>query len=397
MDHQLVREQESFPGSFPARHSQHDRRTQAGSGLGSVARGVLARLTARRGRLSARALAVTIRHLETLLRAGLPLAKALQTVAKQSDNRRLSAIMADIANEVASGQMLSLAMASRRELFDSLTVNVVRAGEASGRLPETLAKLALDLQKRDTLRRTVIGAMIYPAIVIVIAVGVVGFLMAFVMPTFEGVFTKMKLDLPLVTRVLLCISRATVHYWWVVLATFAALGVAWRPLMHHDKFRRHWDRIMLRLPMLGAIRRKAIASRFLGAFATLVGSGVSIVEALRLMVELADNSEARAAVDALRRHVSRGGKMSEPMEQYSHIFTPMAIQMISVGEQTGSLPEAAAHTAAFLAEDVEARVKALTTVLEPMLTVGLGITVGTIAMAIYLPMFDLMKALGHGH
>jgi type II secretory pathway component PulF len=395
MSLQLASEHGGPAGDFPGGLNYGDRRAQASPGAGSGPHNLLARLTARRGRLNTRALAVTIRHLETLLRAGLPLAKALQTVAKQSDNSRLRTVMADIANEVASGQMLSLAMATRGGLFDSLTINVIRAGEASGKLPETLAKLALDLQKRDTLRRTVVGAMIYPAIVIVIAMGVVGFLMAFVMPTFEDLFTKMKLDLPLVTRALLCISRATVHYWWAVLAAVVTPCVAWRPLMRHDTFRSHWDRMMLRLPMLGAIRRKALASRFLGAFAILVGSGVSIVEALRLMVELADNSEARAAVNALRRHVSRGGKMSEPMEQYSQIFTPMAIQMISVGEQTGSLPEASAHTAAFLAEDVEARVKALTAVMEPMLTVGLGITVGTIAMAIYLPMFDLMKAIGH--
>ena len=165
--------------------------------------------------------------------------------------------------------------------------------------------------------------------------------------------------------------------------------------MRLERARYWWDRTVLRLPLFGPLQRKALSSRFLSAFATLIGSGVSIVESLRLMSGLAQNVVVRDAIEDIRRHVSRGGRMSEPMDRYADLFSPMAIQMISVGEETGSLPEAATRTAGFLSREVEARVRTLVTMLEPLMTVGLGMVVGTIVLAIYLPLFDLMKNVTH--
>jgi type IV pilus assembly protein PilC len=338
---------------------------------------------------------ILIRHLATLLGAGLSISKSLKTVARQLDHPGLASIVSQLGDEVEAGEMLSSAMALHPRIFDTFTINVVRAGEAGGTLAETLDDLALDLEKRETLRRTILGAMVYPAIVIVLASLVVTFLLVFVVPVFEDVFAKMGVPLPLVTRLLLAASRLVVAFWWVPALVLPALIVSWRPLMRIEQVRRQWDRLALRLPLLGKLRRKVTAARFLGAFSTLLGSGVSIVESLRLMSELADNVVVREAVDDIRHHVSRGGKMADPMERHADIFSPMAIQMVSVGEETGSLPEAAARTATFLAQDVDARVKTLTTLIEPLLTVGLGFVVGTIALAIYLPMFDLMKHVSH--
>ena len=352
-------------------------------------------LRAKRKRIRPSHTALLIRHLATLLDAGLPLSRALRTVGRQLDHPRLSEMVHRMCDDVEGGEMFSSAMATRPEVFDPLMVNVVRAGEAGGTLPETLTQLADNLDKREALRRTVLGAMVYPAIVIVIAAAVVGFLLVFVVPTFEDIFRKMKLELPAVTRALLWSSRTALRLWWVPLLLGAGLAVGRKRLMRLERARYWWDRTVLRLPLFGPLQRKALSSRFLSAFATLIGSGVSIVESLRLMSGLAQNVVVRDAIEDIRRHVSRGGRMSEPMDRYADLFSPMAIQMISVGEETGSLPEAATRTAGFLSREVEARVRTLVTMLEPLMTVGLGMVVGTIVLAIYLPLFDLMKNVTH--
>ncbi len=357
--------------------------------------GLLGRLAAalrtRRARIRVSDIVVFVRHLATLLNAGLPLSKSLQTVARQLDNPSLSDVVAELAEEVRSGEMLSDAMARKPKVFDPLTVNIIRAGEVGGNVAATLQDLATDLEKKDALRRAVKAAMVYPAVVVSIASLVVAFLLIYIVPSFQDVYRKMHLKLPLATRILLLVSGFLARYWWVLLMAVPGVVLGRRHLMQIEQVQRGWDRFVLRLPMLGKIRRRAIAARFLSTLATLVGSGVSIVESLRLMSTLTNSTVVRDAIDDIRRHVSRGGTIGQPMERYADLFSPMAIQMVAVGEQTGSLPEAASRTAAYLAEDVDNRVKTLTTLIEPMLTLGLGLIVGTIALAIYLPMFDLMK------
>jgi type IV pilus assembly protein PilC len=348
-----------------------------------------------KGHANRRHVVVLVRHLSTLLNAGLPLSKSLLTLAQQFEDSRIAEIVTQMSREVEAGQMLSSAMSLHPDLFSSLAINVVRAGEVGGSLPETLEQLADETEKKQALRRTMIGAMVYPAIVIMLAGLIVGFLLTYVVPTFEGIYIKMHLELPLVTRALLAASRAAKHGWWVPILAGVGSAVGLRKLKQLDGFRRWWDNAMLNVPIAGKLRRKAIASRFLSAFATLIGSGVSIVESLRLMSDLADNLVVREAIAEIRRHVCRGGRMSEPMELYSQFFSPMAIQMIGVGEETGLLPEAAKRTAQFLADEVEARIRTLTTLMEPLLTMGLGFVVGTIVLAIYLPMFDLMQRVSH--
>jgi len=350
-----------------------------------------AALRARRSRIRAGDIVVFVRHLATLLNAGLPLSKSLQTVARQLENPSLSDVVAQLALEVRSGEMLSDAMSRKPKVFDPLTVNIIRAGEVGGNVAATLEDLAADLEKKDALRRAVKAAMVYPAVVVTIASLVVGFLLIYIVPSFQDVYRKMHLRLPLATQILLSVSGFLSHYWWLLLLAVPCGIAARRRLRRAERVQRYWDRLVLRLPMLGKIRRGAIAARFLSTFATLVGSGVSIVESLRLMSTLAESTVVRDAIDDIRRHVSRGGTIGRPMERYADLFSPIAIQMVAVGEQTGSLPEAASRTAAYLAEDVDNRVKTLTTLIEPMLTLGLGVIVGTIALAIYLPMFDLMK------
>lgn len=380
------------PVDVGAPGARHERAPQP---AGNTLSDLFADLRKSRGRVRTADLVGFVRHLATLLTAGLSLSKCLLTLAKQFEGTRIGDVIGELVYDVEGGELLSSAMSLRPEVFDSLTVNIVRAGEAGGTLPETLEQLADDMEKKQALRRTVVGAMVYPAIVVVIASGVVGFLLLFVVPTFKDVYEKMHLELPWITQLLLWTSRSAVQYWWVPVGAGIGLAAGWRPLMKVESVRRQWDSLALHVPLFGTVRRKAITTRFLSAFATLITSGVSVVEALRLMGGLVDNVVVQQAVDDIRQHVSRGGKMSEPMARYADLFSPMAIQMVSVGEQTGALPEAAQRTAEFLAEDVEVRVKTLTTLMEPLLTVGLGVVVGTIALAIYLPMFDLMKNVSH--
>jgi type IV pilus assembly protein PilC len=237
--------------------------------------------------------------------------------------------------------------------------------------------------------------MVYPAIVLVIASGVVGFLLMFVVPTFAEVYKKMHLELPWITRLLLGASGLAVRLWWVPVLGGGGVALGWKPLLRVERFRRGWDRLMLVLPLFGRVRRMAITTRFLSAFSTLTGSGVTVVEALRVMSNLAVNVVAGEAITDIRNRVRRGGKVADAMERYVSLFSPMAVQMVGVGEQTGTLPEATARTAEFIGHELETKAKALTTLLEPLLTVGLGLVVGTIALAIYLPMFDLIKHVSH--
>jgi len=353
--------------------------------------GLLSRLTRSRGRVRPTDVVLMIRHLATMLDAGLQLSKALRTVARQVRGTALGGVVTRLADEVQGGNMLSSAMAQRPDVFDSLTINVVRAGEAGGTLPKTLGQLADEMEKKQALRRAVIGALVYPIIVMGIASVVVGFVLVYVVPVFEGVYTKMKLELPWITQLLLVTSRTVLGAWWALLLGIVAAAVGFRALRRVDRFRRRWDALMLRVPLVGRVRCKAMAARFLSAFSTLIGSGVSIVETLRLMTRITSNSALRQAIEDIQHHVSRGGRMSGLMEQHADLFSPMAIQMICVGEQTGTLPESAERAADFLTKEVEAMVKAFTTLLEPLLTVGLGVVVGAIVLAVYLPMFDLMK------
>jgi len=377
------------PGAGPAGPKAAARRPH--SGLSRLAQA----LTRSHGRVRAADVVTFMRHLSTLLNAGLQISKALRTLARQFENPQVVAVTSQLANNVATGESLSSAMAQRKDVFDKLTINIVHAGEVAGSLPETLDQLADDMEKKQALRRTVVGAMIYPAIVMVIAAAVVGFLLMFVVPTFEGVYKKMHLELPWITRLLLQASRLVVRLWWAPVLAGAAVGLSWKPLNRIESFRRRRDQVALALPLFGRIRRMAIATQFLSALSTLTGSGVTVVEALRLLSHLMVNVVAQAAVTDIRNRVRRGGKVVDAMERYASLFSPMAVQMIGVGEETGTLPESTARIAEFMGHELETRAKALTTLLEPLLTVGLGAVVGTIALAIYLPMFDLIKHVSH--
>ena len=356
---------------------------------------VAARARAGGGRVRSRDVMMFARHLSALLDAGLPLAKSLGTLVRQFEGSRLGAVVAELAEQLEGGEMLSSAMAMEPDVFDALTVNIVRAGEVGGTLPETLAQLAEDLEKKDALRRTVVGALVYPAIVVVIATLVVVFVLIYVVPTFQDVYKRMNLELPLVTQLLLFASDMVLRYWWAGVLCIGAAVVGWKQLSARARFRRWRDGAVLRLPVFGSLARKSLAARILGTFATLIGSGVSIMDSLRLMASLTENMVVREAIEDMRRHVGRGGKLATPMQRHSYLLTPMTVQMMSVGQETGTMPEAAARAAKFLAEDVQQGAQTLTALLEPLLTVGLGVVVGTITLAVYLPMFDLMKHVSH--
>ncbi|MFW6108746.1 MAG: type II secretion system F family protein, partial [bacterium] len=279
-------------------------------------RRALRALVASRGRVKAGAVVVLIRHLATLLAAGLQLSKALRTVARQMADTPLSAVVIELAEAVESGQMLSSAMASRPDVFDSLTINVVRAGEAGGTLAETLGELADDLEEKQALRRSVVGALVYPAIVLLIAAGVIAVVLVYVVPVFRDIYTKMKLDLPWITRVLLATSGVVVEGWWALGLGAVGAALGWRHARRRESVRRWCDRLVLQVPVVGRLRRTTMAARFFGAFATLIASGVSIVETLRLLSRLTGNTQMADAVDAVREHVSRGGRFSELLESY---------------------------------------------------------------------------------
>ena len=334
-----------------------------------------------------------VRHLTALLGSGLALAKSLRTVGEQVENETLAEATLEVSREVESGSSFSAALSQRPDVFDALTVNVVRAAEVGGTLPESLLKLAGDLEKRRNMRRAIVGVLAYPLIVMSIGTLLVTALLLFVVPVFEQVFAKMKIPLPAITRLLLWTSRTAIEFWWAFPIVIVALAYAWRRARENEVFRYRWDKLMLRLPLVGKARRRVLAARFLSAFATLTQSGVSIVETLRLLGDLLPNAIIREALQDIQKHVTRGGRFTERMAAYRQIFPPMAVQMVSLGEDTGTLPDAAAQAAEFMTQEVDHTTKNLMTLAEPVLTVVMGVVVAAIAMAIYLPMFDMMNAV----
>jgi len=342
--------------------------------------------------ITTRDLVIFTRQFATMINAGLPLVQSLNILAQQTENKSLAEVTRTVVYDVEAGNTLADALAKHPKAFPDLFVNMVAAGEAGGILDTILMRLATFLEKNDALIRKVKGAMVYPAVIFSVAGIAISILLIFVIPTFQAMFASVNMELPLPTRVVIGLSEFLIGYWWLLLAVIGVGIFALRQYYQTDNGRRQIDAGLLAAPVIGDLLRKSAVSRFTRTLGTLISSGVSILDGLEITAKTAGNRVVHDAVMESRQSIAGGETIAAPLER-SKVFPPMVISMISVGEQTGGLDEMLSKIADFYDEEVDVAVGALLSLLEPIMIVVLGVLVGGMVVAMYLPIFDMMNAV----
>ncbi|PYP70190.1 MAG: pilus assembly protein PilC [Gemmatimonadetes bacterium] len=342
--------------------------------------------------IKTRDVVVFTRQFATMINAGLPLVQALDILAQQTENKRLAETTRQVVYDVESGHTLADALRKHPKAYSDLYVNMVAAGEAGGILDTILVRLAQFLEKNDAIVRKVKGAMIYPAVIISVAVIAISVLLIFVIPTFQNMFASVNLDLPLPTRVVIGMSNVLKHYWWAIIGVMVGSVFMINRYYKTAPGRLQIDALLLRLPVLGDVIRKAAVSRFTRTLSTLISSGVSILDGLEITARTAGNMVIHNAVMESRASIAGGETIAAPLQK-SAVFPPMVISMIAVGEQTGGLDEMLSKIADFYDDEVDAAVSALLSLMEPIMIVVLGVIVGGMVVAMYLPIFDMVNAV----
>ena len=345
------------------------------------------------GKVKDKELTVFTRQIATMIDAGLPLVQSLEVLASQQPNKQFKRILTKIREDVEGGSTFAASIKRHPAVFTSLYMSMVEAGEAGGFLDTVLNRLAGYIEKSMTLRRKVKGAMIYPATIITVAVAVVIFLLIFVIPTFKSLFEGFGAALPLPTRIVLEVSRLVKTHLLAGLGTLVGAVFGLRFYYRTEKGKKVIDSLLLRLPVIGQLIRKVSVAKFTRTLGTLVSSGVPILDGLNITARVAGNKVVEEAILETRSSIAEGKTIADPLGA-SGIFPPMVVQMISVGEQTGALDSMLAKIADFYDAEVDQAVANLTTLLEPIMIVFLGVVVGGVIIAMYLPIFKLVTVIG---
>jgi type IV pilus assembly protein PilC len=343
-------------------------------------------------KVSAKTLAVFTRQFSVMIDAGLPLVQCLDILGSQEEDKNFAAVILEVRTSVESGASLADAMRKHPKTFDALFTNMIAAGEAGGILDTILKRMATYIEKSVKLSGQVKSAMIYPVAIIVIAGLVVGVILWKVIPTFAELFSGLGADLPLPTRIVIGLSNNLVRYFPFLAVGGAAAAYGLRTYYATAAGRRVVDRTVLAMPVLGNIMKKIAVARFCRTLSTLISSGVPILDGLEITAKTAGNSVVEDAIMVTRTSIERGETISAPLKE-TGVFPPMVAQMIGVGEATGALDTMLAKIAEFYEEEVDVAVAGLLTLLEPIMIAILGVVVGGIVIAMYLPIFDLISKL----
>jgi type IV pilus assembly protein PilC len=344
------------------------------------------------GGIKTRDVVIFTRQFSTMINAGLPLVQALDILAQQTENKDLAAITKQVVYDVESGHTLADALRKHPKGFTDLYVNMVAAGEAGGILDTILLRLAQFLEKNDAIIRKVKGAMVYPTVIFSVAGLAIAVLLIFVIPTFQSMFASAGIALPLPTRIVITASDLLQGYWWLMLLLMGAGAFIVNRYYKTASGKLNIDRLLLHMPVLGDLIRKSAVSRFTRTLGTLISSGVSILDGLEITARTAGNMVIHNAVMESRASIAGGETISAPLQR-SKVFPPMVISMIAVGEQTGGLDEMLSKIADFYDDEVDAAVSTLLSLLEPIMIVVLGVIVGGMVIAMYLPIFDMVNAV----
>jgi general secretion pathway protein F len=321
--------------------------------------------------------------LALLLRSGLPLLKAMQIMKGMVSNIEMSAVREDIVNRIKAGAPFSEALLEHPKLFSPLYVNMVRAGEQGGNLDKILGELTEHLERAKALRSSVVSALIYPAILSLVAFLSVFLLLGFVVPRFEVLFNNMGQALPLPTRIVVGLGHLTAQYGWILVALIFLVAIAWRRALRGAKFRLWRDSLVLRLPLVGDLSLKYETTIFSRTLGTLLESGVPVIKAVPIAVDTLGNTQIRKSMVRLQESIKEGGRLSDTLEK-TGMFTEMGVQMIRVGEESGRVEEMLLDLARVYDADVQELIKRGLTLLEPVLILGLGTVIGAIITSILL-------------
>jgi type IV pilus assembly protein PilC len=342
-------------------------------------------------RISMRDKAVFARQFATMINSGLAVLRALYVLEEQTQNQRFKKIIKAVRDDVEAGMPLSDAMSKQPAAFDRLYVAMVRAGEAGGALDQTLLRLATQLEKQDSLRRSIKSAMTYPIVIAAFAIMVMIGMLLFIIPIFANMYKDLGGELPSLTRMMMGVSNMLKGYWFIIFPVVILLIWALVRLKNTEKGRRGWDRFKLALPMkLGPLIQKIAVARFSRTLATLVGSGVPILQAIEITGKTSGNTVIEDAMVDVKESVRSGEPIAKPLMRVS-VFPPMVTHMISIGEETGALDAMLNKIADFYEDEVDATVKSLTSIIEPIMMLFVGGLVGVIVISMYLPMFNMMN------
>lgn len=334
-------------------------------------------------------LVVFSRQLATMVDSGIPIAQSLDVLSEQSEDRTLSATLRKVREDIEAGMSLSEALTRHPKIFSDFFINMVRAGESSGRLDEILDRVASYLEKVAALQRKVTSSLFYPGFVAALAFGITSFLLIVIVPKFKEIFASLGGELPLATRILIQVSEFLGRYLVLELVVTVAFVIAMRLYITRSPRGRLWfDRTILKLPVVGKLLQKVAIARFARTLATLVKSGVPILNALEIVAKTAGNKVVEAAVVSARASIKEGENISGPLA-HSKVFPAMVTRMIAVGEKTGELEKMLVKIADFYESEVDASVTALTSLIEPVIIAVLGVVIGSIVVALFMPIFKI--------
>lgn len=345
------------------------------------------------GRVSAKDLQIFTRQLATLLGSGIPIIQSLDVLARGARSPGLASALSEVVAQVSKGKRLAEALADHPRVFDRFYVNMVRAGEESGGLDMVLNRLAIYIEKSVKIAGKVKGALLYPAIIMFVAGGVVAAILIFVIPKFQSLFANSGQELPGLTQMVIAASDFFVSYWYVIIGAIVGAFVMLTNYYRTDAGRATCDAIMIDLPVLGDLVQKGAVARFTRTLATLLSSGVGIMESIEIASKVVGNHVVELALLRARDAIGEGKSIVVPLAKEKYI-PQMVTQMIGVGEQTGNLDQMLNKIADFYEDEVDAAVGAMTSIIEPLLMVGLGGIIAVLVIAMYLPIFNLAGAAG---
>jgi type IV pilus assembly protein PilC len=344
------------------------------------------------GKVKTKDLAIMARQFATMINSGLSLLRALTILAEQTENKTLASVLGEVRGEVETGQSLSSALAKHPRIFPPIMVNMTRAGEVGGFLDAVLIQVAENFEAEVKLRGKIKSAMTYPVVVFVMAILAVIGMLLFIVPIFAKMFHDMGAQLPAPTRALVFLSEVLKVGGVPILIGLIALGVTWGRIKHQQRVREIVDPVMLKLPVFGSLVQRIALSRFTRNLGTMLKSGVPILQALDIVADTSGNEVVAKAVRAVQQSVRQGDSLARPLTEHS-VFPPMVVQMMAVGEDTGALDDMLVKISDFYDQEVEATTEALTSLIEPLMIAFLGAVVGSMIVALYMPIFGVFNLI----
>ena len=360
--------------------------------VGRKREGMGREITLRPGHVKRKELAVFTRQFATMVNSGLPILRALAILADQTESKALSKVVTEVRQEIEQGSSLSAAMAKHPKAFNELYVAMVRSGETGGVLDAVLLRLADAIERDVALRQRIRSAMTYPVVVVIFVTLILMAMLLFIVPQFQNIYTQLGGTLPIPTRILLGVSNAVRHYWYMVGLGIAGAVFAFRRYKKTERGRMRIDSLKIKVPIFGPLFHKVALSRFASTLSVLLRSGVPILQSLDIVTETVNNRVISKAISDVQTSVKEGESIARPLSKHA-VFPPMVVQMLAVGEESGGVDVMLEKVAQFYDNEVTAAVDALTSIIEPVLIAIVGACVGMAVIALYLPMFNLINLI----